>query len=241
VRFTRRIILLTSLIGLASGAPAQADSQATTLVVGIQVGRYFLYPFATYKIPLSGTLKNGWIAQFGSNNLFYKFQISPTTTITAWAPSAEALAGYAVSGTAGNVSLVFGPQWRPTVYSNNFTSSLTAVFGVKGELSGTANFGNPAHLSETASYATVNKFYRWQNRLLFGNSGKVQVGPEAIFLGNPQFIRQQYGVAVTSIPLSRSATMSLDGGYQHHISVASGLVENGSYIGVLGAITFGGK
>jgi hypothetical protein len=235
------LVFLTFIAGLALAAPAKADSPTSTLIVGIQAGRYFVYPFGTYKMPLKGTLKNGWIAQFGSNNLFYKFQLSSNKTISAWAPSAEALGGYAVSGGAGNVSLVFGPQWRDTVFSDNFTSSLTAKFGVKGELSGTGNFGDTVHLSETLSYATVNQFYRVQNRLLFGQSGGIQFGPEATFLGNPQFIRQQYGVAVTSIPLSSRVTMTVNGGYQHHQSVASGLVEEGSYFGALGAFTLGGN
>jgi hypothetical protein len=49
-----------------------------------------------------------------------------------------------------------------------------------------------------------------------------QAGPEAAYLGNPDFRRQQYGLVVTNIPLIYNSTMTVQEGYQRHLSGACG-------------------
>jgi hypothetical protein len=81
--------------------------------------------------------------------------------------------------------------------------------------------GDIVHLAVTGSYITVNRFYRLQGVLCFlGHEQVSSWGLRQTLLGNPDFRRQQHGLAVTSIPLVYNMTLTAHGGYQQHKSLA---------------------
>src|SRR5262249_32020025 len=89
------------------------------------------------------------------------------------------------------------------------------------------------HMNVSAFYTTTNQLTRVQGRpLLVGARNGIQVGPEAIYLENPDFKRQCYGLAVTSVPLIQRITLTAHAGYMHHVSTASGALTEGAYFGV---------
>jgi len=225
--------------------PGQARSEAATApwrtLLGWEGGNYFSYPYAILKVPLRASLDNGLGLKLGGDGLQYQFN-ARGSRISATAPGAEALVGYTVSGDIGTFGLSLRPQYRHTDYDHGFVSSHHYEdVGFKTEFSGTGHISPMMHMSVSASYTTVNEMYRLQLRpLLYGAINRIQVGPEAIFLGNPDFSRKQYGLALTGIPLTHGISLTAHAGYMHHLSLASGAVTEGAYFGVSLLIPIGG-
>jgi hypothetical protein len=239
--------LMNSLTQALTGQPQGGPLHATwRLLLGYEGGNYFIYPYGILKVPLVGNLDNGWLLKVGADGLMYEFNAGKAGKIQASAPAVETLLGYSLARELGSVSVLMGPQYRHTSYSNNFTSSNHYDdFGFKSEVSASGHWGgllrtaDMIHSSLTGSYTTVNEFYRVQGRpLLYGSRTGIQFGPEGTLLGNPDFRRQQYGVVVTGVSLSHNITLTAHGGYQLHESLASGDIIHGVYYGVSILIPF---
>ncbi len=214
----------------------QAGAPWKTLI-GWEGGKYFSFPYAIVKVPLWGNLDNGLGLKVAGDGLQYKFG-SAVGTVHATAPSAETLLGYAVTSDKSSFSLYLGPQYRHTEYDQGFKSRFPD-FGFKTDFSAAANPSDKVHMSFSAFYTTVNKMYRVQARpLMYGNRTGIQVGPEIIYLGNPDFNRDEYGLAAT-VPLSRAVSMSIHAGYMHHEAVRSGTEVEGAYYGISFTFTLG--
>src|SRR6266705_6181923 len=98
------------------------------------------------------------------------------------------------------------------------------------------------HMSMSAFYATVNQMFRVQIRpVLIGHTKGIQIGPEAIFLGNPDINRYYGGLALTGLSPTRWLSLTVHAGYMNSESVKSGTITEGVYAGASGTVTFGGE
>src|SRR6266567_4754836 len=198
--------------------PLNAPSR---FIVGWEIGNFFSFPYAILKVPLWGNLDNGVTLKLGGDGLQYEFD-SSLGRIHATGPAAEALVGYAVTGQTGSFSLLVGPQYRHTDYDHGLTSSFPD-WGFKADFSGTAHVNEMIHMSMSAFYATVNQMFRVQIRpVLIGHTKGIQIGPEAIFFGNPDINRYYGGLAVTGLSPTRWLSLTVHAGYMNSQSAARG-------------------
>lgn len=235
-------LLALALLLLGSGqAGAQGDSLVLT---GAESGAGSQYAFVGALVPLSKNLGQGWVAKFWVDHVSYRFN-SGGQTITGTSPGAEALAGYVMSGDWGSVGVFTGPRYRNTTFDKGFQPGRNVAgprLGFKGELNVNGNLGDSVRLGAISSYTSTDNYYWTRGRLTVRAVGDVEVGPEVVFQGNPEFTGQQFGLAVSNIPLGSSVALDLHGGYQRSqgTSRPSPLIQGG-YFGAALIFRVGGK
>src|SRR5690606_20739062 len=107
--------------------------------------------------------------------------------IDAQAPGAEILLGWQGSSENFSYGVFAGPRWRNTTY-NNFQSNVGGSrLGLKTQLAGDAWASDAVRLNGIGSYVTTDQYHWVRGRVLFGSREGVQVGPEIVFQGNPDF------------------------------------------------------
>ncbi len=192
---------LLALILILPSISSNALAGEKIFITGIEGGAgdsENYYTYAGLIAPLFGEhLGNGLVQRYWID--FFGYSYDTNRTIDAQAIGLEGALGYQTSGPAGWAGAYLGLRFNNTSLSPDDPGNRNDGGHVwpKGQLEGQWNFADTWTLGGIASYTFTADGYWMRARLLHQLKQGLSTGPEAVFMGDPNYRAWQFGWVVT--------------------------------------------
>lgn len=193
--------ILMALIFTLFAAPSGALAGEKLFLAGAEGGAGDTENYYTYVglvAPLFGEhLGNGLVQRYWIDFLGYSYETFQE--IDAQAVGLEGALGYQTSGQAGWAAVYAGLRYNNTSLSPDDPGNRNRGehVWVKSQLEGELNLAETWKLGGIASYTFSAESYWLRARLLHRLDQSLSTGPEAVFMGDPNYRAWQFGWVVT--------------------------------------------
>lgn len=204
--------LLAALLVAATTSDARADD--TLLLAGTDVSSVSTYTSVGAIVSLDDDLqKTGPLLRLWGDRLTYDFNSDGERVgVLCWGESASF--GYQWREPGGLVSAYAGVDDETTALAPAVSSPTAGThIGSRFELDVDRNAAPNMTVGLIGSLVTATHDY-WTRVQVLERVGMVQLGPEAVWQGNPDYHGSRVGLAAGDVGLGRSVRLSLSGGLQ---------------------------
>jgi cellulose biosynthesis protein BcsS len=214
-RWGARVAVIAAALALVPAARAGSILGLT----GVDVSAHSLYGYAGAIATLKGGAdESGPLVRVWWDRLTYDFQGAPgKVDASSWGDSASL--GWQHAYASGMVSGYAGIDSRNTKLTPSVASKSAGEHtGARFELDVDHRINGDWRFNQIGSYVTANADYWTRTQLLHALKDGLVVGPEMIWMGNPDYDAHRFGAAVMGIPIYKSLKAAIDAGYDKNSS-----------------------
>jgi hypothetical protein len=214
-----RAALLASFLAVVPAARAGSILALT----GVDVSNHALYGYggaiATIK---GGPGDSGLLVRLWWDRLTYDFIGAPgRVDANSWGESASL--GWQQAIPSGMLSGYVGIDARNTTLTPGVSSrSAGEHTGGRFELDLDRRFCTDWRFDGIGSFVSGSDDYWTRGQLLYALKGGLAVGPETVWMGNPDYDARRFGVALAGVPLYKSLKAAIDAGYDKNSNEPAG-------------------
>ncbi len=213
---TRQLALPLSVAILLLSLPVAAAERL--FLAGAQGDGASSYTYAGLIAPIGNSqLGNGFVQRYWFDHTTYRYQ-SAAKTIHAQGWGAEAIAGYQQSGNETWWGVYSGIRYQDTRLSPDDASSTSRgeKWRLKLQAEGQTALNQTWYINGNLSYIPGQRGYWGRIRLLSHTSWGIDIGPEFVMQGDPEYSARQLGLVLAHIQPAKDTELTLKIGLKHN-------------------------